>query len=79
MMDRLNAYLSADLHNYTICALLALYAATVIAVLIFPQETRLAMAKDVGTALLGVFGIVAGAHASKAIATTRSIGSGDAK
>ena len=69
-MDRLNKYLSSDLHNYSIVALLLLYAATVVAVLIYPQDTRLSMAKDVGTALLGVFGIVAGAHSSKAIATT---------
>jgi hypothetical protein len=68
MMDRLNRYLSADLHNYTVCALLLLYAATVLAVLLWPQDTRLAMAKDVGTALMGVIGIVAGAHSSKVIA-----------
>jgi hypothetical protein len=66
-LDRLAAMLGKRLHNYTIATLLLLEAVCVIVVLVFPQDTRLAMAKDVGTTLLGALGIVGGVHGMKAI------------
>lgn len=67
LIDKVNGYLSSDLHNYCVICLLLLEATAVMVVLVYPDPIRLAMAKDVGTVLLGDITIVAGAHTTKAV------------
>lgn len=62
--------MKGNLHNYGVASLLALEWVVVLWVMIAPQDLRLQMAKDVGTVLIGLLGIVAGTHGAKAVATT---------
>jgi hypothetical protein len=67
-VDRLNQFLSDNLHNYALCLVLVLECACVVAVLIFPNETRLSMAKDVGGLVAMIMGVIGGVHGWKAVA-----------
>lgn len=66
-MEKINTLLSNNLHNYAEMLLLLLESVCVISVLLFPNETRLAMAKDVGGLVAMVMGIVGGVHGWKAV------------
>lgn len=67
MIERVNHILSNNLHNYALCLVLVLEAACVIIVLLFPNDIRLQMAKDVGGLVAMVMGIVGGVHGWKAV------------
>jgi hypothetical protein len=67
LLDYVGGLMSKNLHNYSVASLLVLEWVVVMAVLVFPDSTRLEIAKDVGVVLLGALGIVGGVHGMKAI------------
>lgn len=71
VLEVLKSWMSEQTHNVVTIYLVNLYGAAVFAVLLWPQETRLNMAKDVGTALMGVFTASGVVHGAKAIMGTK--------
>jgi hypothetical protein len=66
-MERVHGAMSSQMHNYGVLVTLGIWAVAVVSTLLWPQQTRLEMAKDVGIVVLGWMGIVATGHVTKAI------------
>ena len=66
-LDASNKLLSENTHNYILVLVAWTWAGAVGIVLLWPEPSRLAIAKDCGTTLIGILGVVGGVHAAKSI------------